>query len=96
MFSDKFEDNFKGKCLALVSIIHEIAVVDAEVEATARHVDARSFMREGAELELSGHNEFHFGLVDDDWLHLLESDVPAVDALDDGCMRAGELDVATR
>ena len=96
MFSDKFEDNFKGKCLALVSIIHEIAVVDAEVEASARHVDTVPIVREGAELELSGNNEFDFRLVDDDLLHLLESDVPTIDALNDRRIRSRKLDVASR
>ncbi len=96
MFSDKFKDNFKGKCLALVSIIHEIAIVDAEVETSARHVDTVPIVREGAELELSGNNEFDFRLVDDDLLHLLEGDVPTIEALNDGRIRSCELDVASR
>lgn len=96
MFSDKFENNFKGKCLALVSIIHEIAIVDAEVETSARHVDTVPIVREGAELELSGNNEFDFRLVDDDLLHLLEGDVPTIEALNDGRIRSCELDVASR
>lgn len=96
MFSDKFKDNFKGMCLALVSIIHEIAIVDAEVEASARHVDTVPIVREGAELELSGNNEFDFRLVDDDLLHLLEGDVPTIKALNDRRIRSRELDVASR
>lgn len=81
-------------CQALVSIVHEIAVVDAEVEAAARHIDTVPIVREGAELELACNNDFFVFLVHHNLTHMVESDFSTVYACDFRGIRPFHLEAA--